>query len=79
MAALTRGHELVGTGARRDEALRLPPSLDYATVQSLSTEVRQRLSAIRPLTIGQASRIEGVTPGALTALLAHVRRADRAA
>jgi len=59
---------------RRDENLRLPASLDYAIVGGLSNEVREKLIAVRPLTLGQAARIEGVTPGALTALLAHVRR-----
>ncbi|MDO8410276.1 MAG: tRNA uridine-5-carboxymethylaminomethyl(34) synthesis enzyme MnmG [Phenylobacterium sp.] len=59
---------------RRDEDLRLPPELDYAGVGGLSNEVREKLAAVRPLTLGQAARIEGVTPGALTALLAHVRR-----
>ena len=60
---------------RRDEALELPAELDYAVVPGLSNEAREKLSAVRPLTLGQASRIEGITPGALTALLAHVRRA----
>jgi tRNA uridine 5-carboxymethylaminomethyl modification enzyme len=59
---------------RRDEALRLPADLDYAAIGGLSNEVRSKLTAIRPLTLGQAARIEGVTPGALTALLAYVRR-----
>jgi len=59
---------------RRDEDLRLPAELDYAAVGGLSNEVREKLAAVRPLTLGQAARIEGVTPGALTALLAHVRR-----
>jgi tRNA uridine 5-carboxymethylaminomethyl modification enzyme len=59
---------------RRDEALGLPAELDYAVVPGLSNEARQKLSAVRPQTLGQASRIEGITPGALTALLAHVRR-----
>jgi len=59
---------------RRDEALRLPADLDYAAIGGLSNEVRSKLKAVRPLTLGQAARIEGVTPGALTALLAHVRR-----
>jgi len=59
---------------RRDENLRLPTDLDYGAVGGLSNEVREKLAAIRPLTLGQAARIEGVTPGALTALLAHVRR-----
>jgi tRNA uridine 5-carboxymethylaminomethyl modification enzyme len=59
---------------RRDEDLQLPVELDYRTVGGLSNEVREKLVAVRPLTLGQAARIEGVTPGALTALLAHVRR-----
>ena len=59
---------------RRDEALRLPADLDYAAIGGLSNEVRSKLTAVQPLTLGQAARIEGVTPGALTALLAHVRR-----
>jgi tRNA uridine 5-carboxymethylaminomethyl modification enzyme len=59
---------------RRDEALRLPADLDYTAVGGLSNEIRDKLTAVRPLTLGQAARIEGVTPGALTALLAHVRR-----
>jgi tRNA uridine 5-carboxymethylaminomethyl modification enzyme len=59
---------------RRDEALRLPAGLDYTAIGGLSNEVREKLAAIRPATLGQAGRIEGVTPGALTALLAHVRR-----
>ena len=62
---------------RRDEALLLPPDLDYAAIGGLSSEVREKLARVRPTTLGQAGRIEGVTPGALTALLAHVRRADR--
>jgi tRNA uridine 5-carboxymethylaminomethyl modification enzyme len=59
---------------RRDEALALPQGLDYAAMGGLSNEVREKLTAVRPATLGQAARIEGVTPGALTALLAHVRR-----
>ncbi|MFI4935148.1 MAG: tRNA uridine-5-carboxymethylaminomethyl(34) synthesis enzyme MnmG [Caulobacterales bacterium] len=63
---------------RRDEALALSPHLNYGAVGGLSNEARERLAAVRPATLGQAARIEGVTPGALTALLAHVRRADAA-
>jgi tRNA uridine 5-carboxymethylaminomethyl modification enzyme len=59
---------------RRDEDLQLAPDLDYGVLGGLSNEVREKLLAVRPLTLGQAARIEGVTPGALTALLAHVRR-----
>ena len=59
---------------RRDEALALPADLDYGRVGGLSNEVRERLVAVQPATLGQAARIEGVTPGAITALLAHVRR-----
>ncbi len=64
---------------RRDEALALPPDLDYAAIGSLSTEMRQKLAAGRPATLGQAARIAGVTPAALTALLRHVKRRDKAA
>jgi tRNA uridine 5-carboxymethylaminomethyl modification enzyme len=59
---------------RREEDLRLPADLDYRALGGLSNEVREKLMAVRPATIGQAARIEGVTPGAVTALLAHVRR-----
>lgn len=59
---------------RRDEALRIPETIEYSAIGGLSNEVRQKLEAIRPATLGQASRIEGVTPGALTALLGHVKR-----
>jgi tRNA uridine 5-carboxymethylaminomethyl modification enzyme len=59
---------------RRDEALELPNDIDYASVGSLSNEVRQKLEAHKPATLGQAARISGVTPAALVALLKHVRR-----
>lgn len=59
---------------RRDEDLALPVDLDYRALGGLSSEAREKLSAVRPATLGQAGRIEGVTPGALMALLAHVRR-----
>jgi tRNA uridine 5-carboxymethylaminomethyl modification enzyme len=59
---------------QRDEALELPADLDYAAIAGLSTEVRQKLAAVRPASIGQASRIDGITPAALTRLLGHVRR-----
>jgi tRNA uridine 5-carboxymethylaminomethyl modification enzyme len=59
---------------RRDESLVLGEHLDYATLPGLSNEVRQKLQLHRPRTIGQASRIDGVTPAALTLLAAHLRR-----
>lgn len=62
---------------RKDEGVRIPADLDYASVGGMSFEVREKLQAARPGTLGQAGRVEGVTPGALTALLAHLRRLDR--
>jgi len=59
---------------RRDENLDLPDDLDFATITGLSTEVRQKLASVRPRTIGQAGRIDGMTPAALTLLVAHARR-----
>jgi tRNA uridine 5-carboxymethylaminomethyl modification enzyme len=64
---------------RRDEAVRLPRDLDYSRVGGLSNEAREKLERARPETLGQAARIEGVTPGALTAVLAHVKRLGREA
>jgi tRNA uridine 5-carboxymethylaminomethyl modification enzyme len=60
---------------RRDEGLRIPEGFNYKTIGGLSNEVISKLEKVRPLTLGQASRIEGVTPGSLTAVLAHVRKA----
>jgi tRNA uridine 5-carboxymethylaminomethyl modification enzyme len=63
---------------RRDEGRTLPASLDYGAVIGLSNEVRQKLERIRPATLGQAARIEGVTAAALTLVLAHVKGAQKA-
>ena len=59
---------------RKDETLALPEDLDYAAIGGLSNEMREKLQAARPATLGAAGRIPGVTPAALTALLRHVRR-----
>jgi tRNA uridine 5-carboxymethylaminomethyl modification enzyme len=59
---------------RRHEQTRLPPRLDYQTVAGLSSEVIEKLSAVRPATIGQASRISGVTPAAISLLLVHLKK-----
>jgi tRNA uridine 5-carboxymethylaminomethyl modification enzyme len=64
---------------RREEALALPVDLDYAVIGGLSNEVREKLTRVQPRTLGQAGRIEGMTPGALTALLSHVKKAKVAA
>ena len=61
---------------RKDEALVLPSNLDYETVPGLSGEVRQKLVKARPVTLGQASRVEGVTPSAMTSLLMFVKRGN---
>jgi tRNA uridine 5-carboxymethylaminomethyl modification enzyme len=59
---------------RRDESFTLPDDFDYAALPGLSNEMKQKLQAHRPRTIGHASRIDGVTPAALTLLVAHLRR-----
>jgi tRNA uridine 5-carboxymethylaminomethyl modification enzyme len=64
---------------RREEALTLPADLDYGLIGGLSHEVREKLGLIQPRTLGQAGRIEGMTPGALTALLSHVKKTRVAA
>jgi tRNA uridine 5-carboxymethylaminomethyl modification enzyme len=56
------------------EQLRLPPDLDYQAVKALSFEVRQKLSTHRPETLGQASRVPGVTPAAISLLLVHLKK-----
>src|SRR5579862_293193 len=62
---------------RRDESLTLPDDLDYAALPGLSNEVRHKLQSHRPRTIGHAGRLDGITPAALTLLVAHLRRHGR--
>jgi tRNA uridine 5-carboxymethylaminomethyl modification enzyme len=62
---------------RRDESLELPESVNYAEFVGLSNEVRQKLESARPRTIGQAARMDGITPAALTLLVAHLKRKAR--
>ncbi len=59
---------------RAQENLRLPPDLDYRTVRGFSAEVQQKLNLHRPETIGQAARISGITPAAISLLLVHLKR-----
>ncbi len=61
---------------RRDERRAIPTAIDYRAIPGLSTEARQKLEAVRPGTLGQAARIDGMTPAALTVLLAHLKRRD---
>ncbi len=75
---LKRQDEEIGR-RRRQEDLRLPHDIEYATVPGLSNEARQRLVDVRPETIGQASRIPGLTPAAISLLLVHLKKRDRAA
>ena len=58
----------------RNEDTRLPDDLDYAEVRGLSNEVRQRLLQHRPATLGQAARMPGITPAAISLLLIHLKR-----
>lgn len=64
---------------QRDERVAIPSDFDYAELSGLSNEMRQKLEAVRPGTIGQAGRIEGVTPAALTLILGFLRRGQRRA
>jgi tRNA uridine 5-carboxymethylaminomethyl modification enzyme len=64
---------------RKDEDMRLPADLDYRAIGGLSNEAKDKLSTVRPATLGQAARIEGMTPGAITAVLGYLRRAARKA
>jgi tRNA uridine 5-carboxymethylaminomethyl modification enzyme len=58
----------------KQESLVLPRNIDYATVAGLSNEARQKLAAARPATLGQASRLEGVTPSAVSLMLIHLKK-----
>jgi len=70
---VTRQRAEVERRAAQDD-LRLPRELDYREVRGLSREVQQKLHAQRPETLGQASRISGVTPAAIALLLVHLKR-----
>ena len=71
---LQRQQEEVSRAANY-EHLALPPELDFLAIPALSIEVRQKLDKHKPQTLGQASRISGVTPAAISLLLIHLRRA----
>ena len=58
---------------QRDEGINLPPTLDYGSIPGVSNELQGKLESVRPQTLGQAGRIEGMTPAALTLILMRVR------
>jgi tRNA uridine 5-carboxymethylaminomethyl modification enzyme len=64
---------------RRNEETRLPVGIDYAAVAGLSIEARERLAESRPATLGQASRLPGITAATISILLVHLKKRDRAA
>ena len=57
----------------KQESLKLPQDIDYAAVDGLSNEARERLQTSRPVTLGQASRLEGMTPAAVSLILVHLK------
>jgi tRNA uridine 5-carboxymethylaminomethyl modification enzyme len=71
-------HEAELRSLAANESVQLDPALDYRAIGGLSNEMVERLSAARPATLGQASRIHGVTPAALTAIMVHSRRRSAA-
>ena len=75
---IDRQHEEVARHLAQD-TLAIPSTLDYAQVRGLSNEVRQKLTSVRPETIGQAARMSGVTPAAISLLLVHLKRGALAA
>jgi tRNA uridine 5-carboxymethylaminomethyl modification enzyme len=61
---------------RQMEHARIPPSMDYSEVPGFRNEAREKLAAVRPATVGQASRIAGVTPSDVAVLIVHLRNED---
>ena len=59
---------------KREEEMTIPEGLDYDSLPSLSTEIKVKLKRMNPATIGAASRIQGVTPASIIALMAHIKR-----
>ncbi|MBI3188675.1 MAG: tRNA uridine-5-carboxymethylaminomethyl(34) synthesis enzyme MnmG, partial [Gammaproteobacteria bacterium] len=63
--------------ARRQENSQIPDDFDYTQVRGLSNEVRQKLIQHKPVTLGQAGRISGVTPAAISLLTVHLKKSDK--
>ncbi len=78
-AAYVRRQEEDVAALKRDEAIAIPAGFDFAAIQSLSNEVRQKLTQHQPRTLAHAARIDGMTPAGLTLLLAAVKKAAKAA
>ena len=70
---IERQHEEIER-SRRHENTPLPPDIDYHNVRGLSVEARQKLNRHKPLTLGEAGRLSGVTPAAVSLLLVHLKR-----
>lgn len=64
---------------KKSESVNVPESVDYTNVQGLSNEIQEKLDKVRPQTIGQAARVPGVTPAAISLLLVHLKKIRRAA
>ena len=75
---IERAHQEIER-ARRNEETALPADIDYGRLAGLSHEVRQRLSEVRPATLGQAARVPGVTAAAISILLVHLKKRSHAA
>ena len=73
---IDRQHAEIRSG-EQNEALRLPDNLDYREVRGLSIEAQQKLNQYKPETVGQAARISGITPAAISLLLVHLKRGFR--
>ena len=76
-AGYIRRQEIEVEALRKENALAIPLEINYRAMPSLSAELRQKLDLVRPTTLGQASRIDGMTPAALAVVLGHIRRRDR--
>ena len=62
---------------RKDESLEIPNNIDYSKLSGLSNEVKSKFKLIRPKSLGQALRIDGITPAAAYILLSHVKKSKR--
>jgi tRNA uridine 5-carboxymethylaminomethyl modification enzyme len=67
------------TSLRREEQLAIPTNIDYFGISSLSMELRQKLARVKPATLGHASRIEGMTPAGLAAVLNQIQKPRKVA